>query len=209
MVKLDALGNITWQKTLGGSDRDWAYSVQQTSDGGYAVLGVTASNDGDITNNQGDSDLWLVKLNSTGTIVWQKTFGGTNYDYGTSVKQTSDGGLIIAGNSNSNDGDVSNNHGDLDSWIVKLGPAPTLSVNETQYKNIKIYPNPTSDFIHIQNAESAKYTKAEIYSIEGRLVYQTKEINNNEINVSNLVKGNYILRIYIDGIVKDYKFIKN
>src|SRR6476659_6468485 len=102
---------IQWQKTLGGSGSDGAYSVKLTSDGGYIIAGVSYSSDGDVTGNHGDYDYWIVKLNSNGTIQWQKSMGGSGYDQASSIVQTTDGGYIIAGYSESNDGDVSGNHG--------------------------------------------------------------------------------------------------
>src|SRR5258706_503563 len=111
---------IQWEKCLGGTDEDNATSLQQTADGGYIVAGSTTSNDGDVTSNHGGKDYWLVKLDVSGNIQWQKCFGGTNNDEAQAVQQTSDGGYVIAGFTNSNDGDVTGNHGSIDCWIVKL-----------------------------------------------------------------------------------------
>ncbi|OAA32504.1 hypothetical protein AT15_00045 [Kosmotoga arenicorallina S304] len=120
VVKLDGSGTIQWQKCLGGSTRDYAESIIQTSDGGYVVAGHTASNDGDVSGNHGYYDYWIVKLDGSGDIQWQKCLGGSSYDYAKSIIQTSDGGYVVAGNTASNDGDVSGNHGDFDYWVVKL-----------------------------------------------------------------------------------------
>ncbi|MGU3375440.1 T9SS type A sorting domain-containing protein [Chryseobacterium sp. M5A1_1a] len=120
IVKLDSSGNIQWQKSLGGTDNEIAYSVQQTVDGGYIVAGVSSSNDGDVTGNHGSQDYWVVKLDTIGNIQWQKSLGGSSYDFAKSVWQTADGGYIVAGASSSNDGDVTGNHGGQDYWIVKL-----------------------------------------------------------------------------------------
>jgi hypothetical protein len=121
VVKLNTAGNILWQKCLGGSGGEVAHSIQQTSDGGYIVAGFTwLSNDGDVTGNHGDFDEWIVKLDTAGIFQWQKCLGGSGRETAFSIKQTNDGGYIVAGNSNSNDGDVTGNHGDYDYWIVKL-----------------------------------------------------------------------------------------
>jgi len=121
VVKLDSSGNIVWQKCLGGSDNEEAHSIQQTSDGGFIVAGYTFSNDGDVSGNHGGLDFWIVKLNSSGRIEWQKCLGGSSYDWAFSIQQTSDGGYIVAGYSKSNDGDVSGHRGFLeDFWVVRL-----------------------------------------------------------------------------------------
>lgn len=112
--------SIEWQKALGGTHGESANAVQQTSDGGYIVAGHSMSNDGDVTGNHGGGDYWIVKLNPAGGIQWQKTLGGSHVDDAQSIRQTTDGGYIIAGSSNSSDGDISGNHGNYDYWIVKL-----------------------------------------------------------------------------------------
>lgn len=112
--------SIEWQKALGGTHSESANAVQQTSDGGYIVAGNSMSNDGDVTGNHGGGDYWIVKLNPAGGIQWQKSLGGSNVDDAQSIRQTTDGGYIIAGSSNSGDGDISGNHGNYDYWIVKL-----------------------------------------------------------------------------------------
>jgi hypothetical protein len=120
IVKLYSTGVIEWQKSLGGTGMDTAWSIKQTSDSGYIVAGASTSNDGDVTGNHGDSDFWIVKLDSIGNQQWQKSLGGTDTDSALSIQQTSDGGYIVAGSSGSNDDDVSGNHGGSDFWVVKL-----------------------------------------------------------------------------------------
>jgi hypothetical protein len=92
LIKTDANGDVEWAKTYGGtSDNDYAYSVQQTSDGGYILAGYTAS------FGAGDLDIFLIKTDANGNIQWAKTYGGTNEDRAYSVQQTSDAGYIVAG----------------------------------------------------------------------------------------------------------------
>ncbi|MBA3647213.1 MAG: T9SS type A sorting domain-containing protein [Chitinophagales bacterium] len=117
---------IQWEKSLGGYGYDWAYSIIQTTDGGYAVAGNSNSYDGNVTGNHGGSysgDYWIVKLDNYGAIQWQKCLGGSGDEHASSLRQTTDGGYIVAGTSSSNDGDVTGNHGSYgseDYWIVKL-----------------------------------------------------------------------------------------
>jgi len=120
IVRLDQSGKIEWQKCLGGSDWDEAYNIRQTKDGGYVVAGYTQSKNGDVTKNQGDYDYWVVKLDKTGKIEWQRSLGGSARDAAMGIQQTTDGGCLVAGYTQSNNGDVSGNHGQADIWLVKL-----------------------------------------------------------------------------------------
>ena len=120
IVKLTSKGNMDWQKMLGGTNDDWFGSLRQTADGGYIVFGSTESNNGDVSKNYGSADFWLIKLKDTGEISWQKTMGGSDYDQGNVVRQTADGGYIVAGYTFSNNGDFTGNHGGGDAWIAKL-----------------------------------------------------------------------------------------
>jgi uncharacterized delta-60 repeat protein len=95
VLKLASDGNIEWQKTYVGNYTDEAYSIQQASDGGYIVAGETQS------FGAGNGDIWILKLASDGTIKWQKTYGGTQSDEASSIQQTSDGGYIVAGSTDS------------------------------------------------------------------------------------------------------------
>ena len=119
-VKIDGSGNIQWQRALGGSGWEEIWDVQQTEDGGYILAGWATSNDGDLTINQGSLDVWVVKLNSNGTLQWQKSFGGSSEDRGYSIIQTTDGGYLVGGESSSADGDATNNLGNSDYWVLKL-----------------------------------------------------------------------------------------
>jgi hypothetical protein len=120
IIKLDASGVLQWERSLGGSQDDDAFSVRQTSDGGYIVAGSSMSSDGDVTRNVNAEDYWIVKLDSIGKIVWQKSYGGSGSDVAYNIEPTSDGGYIAIGYSNSPNGDVEGNHGQEDFWIVKL-----------------------------------------------------------------------------------------
>lgn len=126
VVKLSSNGAVQWQKTMGGSNEDIARCIQLTADGGYIVAGSTKSNDGDISGNHGDADAWVIKLNSSGGIQWQKVLGGSSEDIARSIQLTADGGYIIAGSTVSNNGDVVGNHGGQDAWIMKLSSSGTL-----------------------------------------------------------------------------------
>jgi hypothetical protein len=120
ILKLQSDGSIEWRKSFGGSAQDEAHTIQQTRDGGYIVAGSSRSNDGDMSGNHGSDDFWVVKLKASGDVEWQKSLGGSGRDVAWAVQQTADEGYIVAGNSESSDGDVSVNHGEADFWVVKL-----------------------------------------------------------------------------------------
>ena len=126
LIKLDVSGNIQWKKSLGGTGMDQCRNLQQTSDGGYIVAGSSQSNDGDVSGNHGGFDCWIVKLDSSGSLQWQKSLGGTEGDYSNWIRQTTDHGYILTGSTNSNDGDVSGNHGKQDAWVSKLDSTGNL-----------------------------------------------------------------------------------
>jgi hypothetical protein len=140
VVKLNRNGNIQWQKALGGYGYETAFSIKQTTDGGYIVAGQASTNDGDVTGNHGYLDFWVVKLNANGNLQWEQSFGGSSADFATSIEQTSDGGYIVGGVTNSNDKQVSGNHGYSDEWVVKLNASGKI-----QWK--KTYGGSSSDYL--------------------------------------------------------------
>lgn len=109
-----------WQKCYGGSNDDALGGGFQTPDGGYIMASRTNSNDGIVTANHGGTDFWIIKTNPVGTVQWQKCYGGSGDDELYSFIQTADGGYLISGRTNSNDGDVTGNHGSYDAWVVKI-----------------------------------------------------------------------------------------
>ncbi len=134
-VKLDRNRNIQWQKTAGGSDNDYVNGLVQTPDGGYVLSGSSASNiSGEKTeNSRGAFDFWLVKFTKNGNIQFDKTIGGNNYEFEATVDNTSDDGLIVAGNSSSDvSGDkTENSRGGYDYWVIKLNKDGTIAWDKT------------------------------------------------------------------------------
>jgi hypothetical protein len=121
VVKIDATGNLQWQRCLGGSQPDIGRNVLPLADGGYLVLGSTRSNDGDASGNHGMVDIWLVRLSAAGVPVSQRCYGGSLNDVPFGIRPTPDGGYIIAGESRSSDGDLTSNAGSTDYWVLKIG----------------------------------------------------------------------------------------
>ncbi len=120
VLKLNGNGEVEWDVTLGGSEFDILNSVVQTSDNGFVLAGFTESSDYDIAMNKGKADGWIVKLNQSGDMEWQYTYGGSDYDELYSITQTLDGGFALCGYTESCNGDVSKNHGSGDLWVLKI-----------------------------------------------------------------------------------------
>jgi len=120
IVKLDSSGNLQWQKSYGGSASDVPYALDITDDGGCIVVGDTHSNNGNVTGNHSSGDYWIIKLDMNGNLQWQKSYGGTAFDFAHAIAHSNDGGYIVSGYARSVDGDVILNHGQEDMWILKL-----------------------------------------------------------------------------------------
>jgi hypothetical protein len=115
----------------------------------------------------------MVKLTITGTMEWQKALGGTGLDYSYSIKQTSDGGYIVTGESISNDGDVSGNHGENDYWVVKLSDSQ-LSIENSEPELFSVFPNPAQNTINIKADNKLIGKSYSIYDSKGKIVLSEK-----------------------------------
>ena len=127
-LKFNASKELEWQKTYGGSDDERASDLIQTNDGGYAVIGKSKSEDGDVSENAGYEDFWIIKLDSYGSILWQKSFGYSGVDTPNSIIQTNDQGYLITGvldvsasnGQGSRLSSVQARHAGGDYWVIKL-----------------------------------------------------------------------------------------
>ena len=133
VLKFDSESQIQWNKTYGGSQDDRGKSIIQTQDGGFAILGSSFSNDLDVTQNAGQEDYWLAKLDNSGNIIWQKSFGFSGTDSGITLIQTNDNGYLISGvldvtasNGEGNTSRNNNKHAGGDYWTIKLNASGEL-----------------------------------------------------------------------------------
>lgn len=119
VLKLNSSGEMTWAKTYGGDNGEEARSIQRTKDGGYIVAGATTSfvTHENEKNCSGGSpgNAWILKLSSTGVIEWQKAYGGSGCDTAHTIRETSDGGYIVAG-----DTDLDGTTTEMNAWVFKL-----------------------------------------------------------------------------------------
>ena len=173
LIKTDAEGDSLWTRTYDFGGLDGAYSVRRTLDGGYVVAGLTG------TYELGDSfDVLLFKTDSSGDILWTRTYGGPDYEEGLSVQQTSDGGYIIAGRTESFGA------GDYDVYLIKTDPDGLVGIGGDEQDPITIprslllsqnYPNPfnpsTTISFEIPDLTSERQdVSLTIYDLRGRLI---------------------------------------
>ena len=122
--KMTEDGKLEWQKNYGGAGNDYLYSVAYTQDSGYILGGSSDSPKSDVkaTDSFGKRDFWIIKLNPRGEMEWQHTYGGSEDDQLTAIRQTDDGGFWVAGTTSS---DASGNKksvaiGNEDLWVLRL-----------------------------------------------------------------------------------------
>ena len=117
-VKVNLEGDLIWQKNFGGSSIDIGYGIEKTADGNYLFVGDTRSNDADVSNFKGNTDFWVIKFDESGQMIWEKTFGGADFDSARNGIELQNGDLLICGSSKSIDEQVSTNFGQNDVWLV-------------------------------------------------------------------------------------------
>ncbi len=122
---------LIWEKQFGGSRYEGGGNALQTSDGNWVFAASASSSDGDVPQNQGELDLWVVKMDTTGAIIWSKTFGGSNFEYGGNIAECPDGSLWVAGQTFSEDGIFSANKGKDDVCLLKISSAGDLIFAKT------------------------------------------------------------------------------
>jgi hypothetical protein len=136
VINISQQGDLHWQKDLGGSDAEYANSVITDNDGGYIVAGISYSNDGDVTGARGKGDYWVIKFNSSGSVAWKQNFGGSGNDNLHSlIYQSSLGEYYLSGDSDSDDGDFSDDLGDVDFGIIKFKD-PVLRIEDSTVCNV-------------------------------------------------------------------------
>lgn len=132
LIKYNADNSLAWSKTFGGSDDDRGADLIATNDGGFALLGFSKSSNGDLINNAGAQDFWMIKTDENGTIIWQKTFGFEGADYGTALIQTNDNGFLITGvldvtaSGGQGNSKTTQKHAGGDVWVLKLDALGTI-----------------------------------------------------------------------------------
>ncbi|MFD1062733.1 hypothetical protein ACFQ1Q_05700 [Winogradskyella litorisediminis] len=131
VIKLNASGDLEWSRYFGGNFTDTAEGAVEMPDGGFIIAGGSDSEDTDITGNKGTYDFWVIRINSSGDLVWEKSFGGSQTDEARAIAKTSDGNIVITGDTRSNDLDVLGNNGAADFWLIKIDIDGNLLLQKT------------------------------------------------------------------------------
>ncbi|MEZ4779954.1 MAG: T9SS type A sorting domain-containing protein [Flavobacteriaceae bacterium] len=213
IVKLSKDGNIEWENTIGGSINDYVSEVIEVP-GGYLVGGHSESGiSGDKTEDtiNFSQDFWIVRLALDGTIIDQNTIGGEGTEILYFAKKGLDGNFIIGGASDSNiSGDKTENSlGSFDYWLVKLNNE-FLDINELNVPSTFLYPNPSSDYLFINNVSNTGISQIEIFNATGQLVTTIHQYNpSHGINLEGLQVGSYFLLLNNDEEIIPLKFFKN
>lgn len=203
LIKFDAFGNQEWQKVYGGSDDDRGQEIINTSDGGYAIIGSSKSQDGDVSLNSGFNDFWVLKISNSGNLIWEKSFGYSGSDNGFSIIQTQDNGYLITGviDVTSSDGQGNNRlninrHAGGDYWVIKINSVGNLqwsryfggsftdtsyALSETQTGNFIIVGSSDSDDIDINNNKGSYDFWVLKISSSGELIWE-KSFGGSEID---------------------------
>ena len=130
IIKIAPTGSLIWEKSFGGSEIDEARAITTSSDGNFMVVGDTRSSDIDVSENKGAADVWIVKFSTEGSLIWEKTIGGTSFDTARAIYKTQDNGFLISGSSRSLDNDFENN-GQNDALILKIDSNGSLLWQKT------------------------------------------------------------------------------
>lgn len=177
-VKVSANGDKEWAKSYGGSEIDVAYGITSAADGNYLIVGDSRSLDQDISQNNGNADMWLVKISPNGTLLWEKNFGGGQFDSAKGITSISDGNFLITGSSRSSNLDVSANQGENDVWFIVVDANGTLLFE----KNI--------------GGTSLDFSEAAIYTSDGSVVVVgNTESNNGDITQNKGIKDLLVFKI--------------
>jgi len=201
VVKLNSIGNIVWQKCLGGSNEDYARCVRVNQDGSFILLGTTYSNNGNVTGNNGSGDIWAVKLNATGDLLWQKCYGGSGQDFGFSIQQINNDDYILVCSAWSNNGDITNPYSINwpDIWVAQVTPNPLQIINFTDIQ-IVVFPNPskgsvTLNFDNIQGSGFIKTCNILGQQLSQKYVKQFESPITLDVSAE---KGLYLLQVFDD-----------
>lgn len=216
---IDSIGNLQNSWTYGGTFTETFNKVFFNSvTGNFTVIGLAGSLDGDVVfnhNPNGGNEIWHVIIDSTGSIISSSTFGGFGFDTPYSAVTTDDDIIIVGSTNTNNNGDVSNYHFSAvypdDGWVLRINNFTTNIKAFTSTEIIKVFPNPVHDkmkFI-MPSAQQSQRIEIHIYDLFGKVVLSQNEfIRSEELDVSSLSSGCYIISVLINNQSHLFKLIK-
>ena len=116
--KIDQNGNLVWRRYFGGTSNDRSYDAIETTEGDFVLVGASESQDVDISDPRGSYDAWIVKLNAGGDLIWERSFGGSEYDGAQSILENRNGDYVVMGQTYSEDEDIKNAKGSSDIFLA-------------------------------------------------------------------------------------------
>ncbi|MBK6882970.1 MAG: T9SS type A sorting domain-containing protein [Flavobacteriales bacterium] len=142
-------GSLINEASFGGSATDGARAILYASEDHVLLSGITLSSDGQISSPHGMSDAWVVRSDTTLNLIWERSLGGTLGENNQGICFAHDGSLVVVGSSSSNDGDLTNNFGSSDVWVVKFQPEPVGIAEPNDEAAFTLLPNPAHDRVRI------------------------------------------------------------
>jgi hypothetical protein len=131
VIKTNAIGELVWKKSYGGSGLDQAYGIKKSINNTYVITGVSSSSDGDNTSNISESDFWVISIDDNGKLLWNKSFGGPDFELANSISITQEGNFLISGHTRSTSGNITQNKGENDFWLITISPSGKLLWQKT------------------------------------------------------------------------------
>lgn len=222
LFKINSIdGSIMWQKNYGGSRNEIPFQIIETTDGSYTVAGAAYSSDKDINENKGEYDVWLLQVSPTdGSIIWEKTYGGSRNEEPSRIIESSDGNYIVIGSTESVDGDISESRGSIDIWVFKINSRNGSIIWEksfggSNYEGLKsiiesldnnlvlcIY-TLSKDGDIIENDELGNLWIIKLNPIDGSVIWQRTYYNLGYIGIVSFIEnteGNYIVEYIIENL---------
>ncbi len=209
-VRLNENLELQHSTAFGGSQYESIWHVIPGPDGGLLAIGNTSSQDGQITGSNGMQDAWLVCLDDTLGLRWMKNFGGTQDDGFIGGANTTDGGVVLTGWSKSSDGDLTNNQGNWDLWVVKLGPEQVGIGEQASGIDFRLAPNPAHEVLQV--TWRTDVDRLTIHDALGQLIHTRNVLPGEqqlELAVGSWAAGVYTIRMHGEQGATSQRFIKH
>lgn len=194
LYHLSSNGQLLWSKCLGGSENDYGFTLLQQSNGNYLLAGSTSSSDLDVQSNHGNNDGWLVQTDASGFLLSEQTVGGAANDYFYGMQLQSNGELVLAGATESTDGNLSGfGLGSSDCWLVKAS-ALTNTQEHIVNNSVLVYPNPSNGNFSLSGLQDD--ATIEVYNAAGALIETIHHTDGPQENITlaGLAPGFYSLK---------------